>query len=87
MIKSKKREVLELESELLRLATLVRERRAQLARLQDCPNPACPCRAIWRDQVEKKLSSQVRKVRKQVREIPPASGRSSSVKGRPKTRS
>ncbi|HXP62733.1 MAG TPA: hypothetical protein VN829_19695 [Dongiaceae bacterium] len=70
MMKSKKREVLELESELLRLATLVRERRAQLARLQDCPNPSCPCRAVWRDQVEKKLSSQVRKVRKQVRGTP-----------------
>jgi hypothetical protein len=83
-MKSKEREVLELESELLRLASLVRERRKQLARLKDCPNPSCPCRAVWRDHVEKKLSSQVLKVRQQVRETPPPPGRTSSSKSRPR---
>ncbi|MGO9204296.1 MAG: hypothetical protein ACLQM8_27570 [Limisphaerales bacterium] len=82
-MKRKKREVLELESELLRLATLVRERRAQLARLKDCPNPLCPCRAVWRDHIEKNLSSQVCKVRKQVRGAPPRPQQASSRKGKP----
>jgi len=86
MMKSKEREVLELESELLRLAGLVRERRKQLARLKDCPNPLCPCRAVWRDHVEKKLSSQVLKVRQQVRETPPPPGRNSSSKSKPRKR-
>lgn len=83
-MKRKEREVLELEAELLRLTTLVRERRQQLARLKDCPNPLCPCRAVWRDHVEKQLSSQVRKVRKQVRETPPPVERTSSSKGKPR---
>jgi hypothetical protein len=64
---SKKHEVRELEGELLRLNTLVRERREQLARLEHCPNPQCPCRVVWRDHVEKGLSEQVNKIRKQVR--------------------
>jgi hypothetical protein len=85
-MKSKEREVLELESELLRLAALVRERRKQLARLKNCPNPSCPCRAVWRDHVEKKLSIQVRKVRKQVREAPPQPARAASSNGKPKRR-
>jgi len=85
-MKSKEREVLELESELLRLASLVRERRNQLARLKDCPNPLCPCRAVWRDQVEKKLSVQVRKVRKQVRGTPPPPAQTPSSNGKPKKR-
>ncbi|MGO8678459.1 MAG: hypothetical protein ACLQVX_21665 [Limisphaerales bacterium] len=85
-MKSKEREVLELESELLRLAALVRERRKQLARLKNCPNPSCPCRAVWRDHVEKKLSIQVRKVRKQVRQAPPRPGQAVSSNGKPKRR-
>jgi hypothetical protein len=44
----------------------------------------CPCRAVWRDHVEKKLSSQVLKVRKQVREIPPRPKRTSSSKSKPR---
>jgi len=80
-MKSKAREALQLESELLRLAALVRQRRAQLDRLKDCPNPACPCRVVWRDHVEEGLASQVRKIRKQVRAAPPKSTRASSAKG------
>ena len=57
----------ELEAELLRLNTLVRERRQQLARLKNCPNPECPCRAVWRDVVEKNLAGQVGRVRRNVR--------------------
>jgi hypothetical protein len=81
-MKSKECEVLELESELLRLTALVRERRKQLARLRDCPNPLCPCRAVWRDHVEKRLSMQVRKVRKQVRETSPHRAQTPSSDGK-----
>ena len=81
-MKSKAREVLQLESDLLRLTALVRQRRAQLARLKNCPNPACPCRVVWRDHVEQGLASQVRKIRKQVRGTPPKSANSSSARGK-----
>jgi hypothetical protein len=81
-MKSKAREVLQLESELLRLTALVRQRRAQLARLKNCPNPACPCRVVWRNHIEEGLASQVRKIRKQVRATPPKTARSSSAKGK-----
>jgi hypothetical protein len=57
----------ELEAELLRLNSLVRQRRQQLARLEHCPHKDCECRQVWREVVEKKLASQVGKVRKQVR--------------------
>ena len=60
-------EATELEAELLRLNTLVRERRKQLARLEECPNKDCPCRLVWRDHVEKNLAGQVGKIRRQVR--------------------
>lgn len=66
-MKSKKAEALELEAELLKLNDLVRARRAQLARLEDCPNKDCECRAVWRETVEKNLSRQVGKVRAGVR--------------------
>ncbi len=66
-MKSKERQVLDLEAELLRLNDLVRARRAQLARLEKCPNKDCECRAVWREVVEKNLSLQVGKVRRQVR--------------------
>ncbi len=67
----------ELETELLRLNKLVRERRDHLARLEKCPNPDCPCRVVWRDHVEKNLASQVTKIRRQVRgnSTPPGSPR------------
>ncbi len=81
MMKSNERKVLGLESELIRLSNLVRERRSQLARLRDCPNPLCPCRAVWRDQVEKKLSGQMHKVSKTVRQTPTPRGRVAASKG------
>jgi hypothetical protein len=79
-MKMKAPKVLELQSELVRLTKLVRERRSQLDRLKDCPNAACPCRAVWREHVEKKLSGQVRKIRKSVRETPSPSVRNSPSK-------
>ena len=62
----KPQEATELEAELLRLNTLVRERRQQLARLEKCPNKDCPCRVVWRNHVEKNLAGQVGKIRRQV---------------------
>lgn len=57
---------MDLEAELVRLTTLVRERRKQLARLQKCPNKTCECRLVWRNVVEKKLAGQMGKIRRQV---------------------
>ncbi len=82
MTKSKQREALELEAELIRLNTLVRQRREQLQRLRDCPNPACPCRVVWRDHVEKNLAKQVGKIRKHVRGAPTT--RTARAKGKGK---
>jgi hypothetical protein len=70
MMKSKQREGLELEAELVRLNTLVRQRRQQLARLEKCPNKDCECRRIWREVVEKDLARQVGKIRRHVRRPP-----------------
>ena len=64
---SKPRQTLELEDELMRLNALVRERREQLARIEDCPNDQCPCRVVWKDKVEKGLATQMRKIGKQVK--------------------
>jgi hypothetical protein len=66
-MKTTQRQAAELESELLRLNSLVRERRKQLARLESCPNKDCECRRVWREVIEKKLGRQVGKIRKQVR--------------------
>ncbi len=66
-MKISRRETAELEAELLRLNTLVRQRRTQLARLENCPHKDCECRKVWREVVEKDLSRQVGKIRKQVR--------------------
>lgn len=66
-IKSRPLDATELEAELLRLNALVRERRKQLARLKNCPNPKCPCRVVWRGVVEKNLASQVGRIRRNVR--------------------
>ena len=69
-MKSTQREAAELEGELLRLNALVRQRRAQLARLEHCPHKDCECRQVWREVVEQKLASQVGKIRKRVRNRP-----------------
>jgi hypothetical protein len=66
-MKRKPPEAAELEAELIRLTTLVRARRKQLARLNTCPHKDCECRAVWRDVVEKNLASQMGKIRRQVR--------------------
>jgi hypothetical protein len=71
-MKSKQLQALELEDELVRLNSLVRARRAQLARLEKCPNKNCECRAVWREVVEKKLAGQVGRIRRQVRSGPKA---------------
>lgn len=65
-MKSKKQEVIELEAELVRLNDMVRARRAQLSRLEKCPNKDCECRAVWKEVVEKDLASQMGKIGKQV---------------------
>ncbi|HWV99469.1 MAG TPA: hypothetical protein VNZ64_07210 [Candidatus Acidoferrum sp.] len=67
MMKSKQREAIELGAELVRLNTLVRRRRQQLARLEKCPNKDCECRRIWREVVERDLAHQVGRIRRQVR--------------------
>jgi hypothetical protein len=66
-MKSKQREAVELEAELLRLNSLVRQRRAQLVRLEQCPNKDCECRVVWREVVEKNLAGQMGKIRRQVK--------------------
>lgn len=62
-MKRKPPQVIELESELLRLTELVRARRKQLNRLEKCPNKDCECRKVWREVTEDNLSKQVKKVR------------------------
>ena len=66
-MKSKTQAALDLEAELLRLNTLVRQRREQLGRLEKCPHKDCECRVVWRQVVEDKLASQVGKIRKTVK--------------------
>ncbi|HWI57492.1 MAG TPA: hypothetical protein VNZ22_09710 [Bacillota bacterium] len=66
MMKSKARTAADLEAELVRLNTLVRARRQQLARLEKCPNKTCECRVVWSEQVEKNLARQMGKIRRQV---------------------
>jgi hypothetical protein len=83
----KQRETTDLEAELLRLNALVRERRKQLARLEKCPNKDCPCRFVWREQVEKNLEGQVGKIRRQVgAETATLARRKGRAKPRPGTR-
>ena len=67
MKNSKQHQAAELEAELLRLNALVRQRRKQLAFLEQCPNKSCECRTVWREVVEKNLASQVGKIRHHVR--------------------
>lgn len=56
-----------LEAELHRLNELVRQRRQQLARLEDCPNHECECRHVWREVVDSKVATQVGKLGKHLR--------------------
>lgn len=67
MMKSKARQAVELEAELVLLNNLVRERRKQLARLETCPHKDCECRVVWRDVVEKNLAGQVGKIRRHLK--------------------
>jgi hypothetical protein len=66
-MKSSNRDPIELESELMRLNTLIRARRKQLDLLERCPHTECECRAVWHQVTEKKLAGQVGRVRKHVR--------------------
>jgi hypothetical protein len=70
MMNRKQQEATEIEAELVRLNALVRERRQQLGRLEECPNKDCPCRLVWRNHIEQNLAGQVSKVRRQVRGKP-----------------
>jgi hypothetical protein len=70
IMKSQQREILELETELVQLATLVRKRRKALERLRNCPNSNCQCRLVWSEQVDKNLARQVRKIRRQLGNSP-----------------
>jgi hypothetical protein len=67
MMKAKPKQAVELEAELKRLSGLVRERRAQLERLEKCPNKDCPCRFVWRQVVEENLAQQMGKIGQHVR--------------------
>ena len=73
----------ELEAELVRLKTLVRERRKQLVRLEKCPNKDCPCRAVWRNHVERNLAGQMGKIR---RNVSSKTARPTKSKNQPKPR-
>ena len=87
IMNGKQRETTDLEAELLRLNALVRERRKQLARLEKCPNKDCPCRLVWREQVENNLEGQVGKIRRQVgTEAATLARRKGRAKPRPRTR-
>ena len=66
-MKSTKAQVVKLEAELLRLNDMVRARRRQLAKLEQCPHKDCECRAVWRDVIERDLASQVGKIRTSVK--------------------
>ncbi len=60
---------LELDAELVKLTALVRERRKELERLKECPNKTCQCRQVWNEQVGKTMASQVRKIRRKIRDV------------------
>jgi len=85
IMNGKQRETTDLEAELVRLNALVRERRKQLARLEECPNKDCPCRFVWREQVEKNLEGQVLKVRRHVGASPAALAKGKG-RGKPRPR-
>jgi hypothetical protein len=66
-MKSKQKQAAELEDELIRLTTLVRARRKQLAKLATCPNKDCECRVLWHEVVEKDLANQMGRIRRRVK--------------------
>ena len=70
MKKTKKQKTIELEAELVRLNSLVRDRRRELARLTKCPNKACTCRLFWQQHVEKILALQLGKIRRGIHPRP-----------------
>ena len=81
-MKSKQAKTAELEAELLRLNQLVRERRSQLARLENCPNTDCECRRVWRQVVDKNLHDRwERSVRKCVAKLLKSSSQGSQLAG------
>ena len=84
MMKTKPPEVLELEAELTRLTTLVRERRKQLARLRTCPHSDCECRVVWRQVVEKNLARQMGKIRSRIRSKPSRTAKLARARGNAK---
>ena len=65
--KRKKPDVPQLEAELMKLNELVRARRRQLARLEQCPHKDCECRVVWREVTEQNLAGQVGRVGRGVR--------------------
>jgi len=80
MKNGKPRDATELEAELVMLNALVRARRKQLARLENCPNKDCACRVVWRNHVERNLAGQVRKIRRQVGAKRPKSSQPTKVR-------
>jgi len=66
-MKSTKQKVVALEAELLRLNSMVRARREQLAKLETCPHKDCECRAVWHKAMETDLASQMGKISQSVR--------------------
>ena len=85
-MRSKVKVAAALEDELMRLNTLVRERREQLDKLTSCPNSDCPCRVVWKDQVEKKLAGQVHRIRKHVHASPKTASGNPALKARQKSK-
>lgn len=77
---SKVRQAVDLEAELLRLTSMVRQRRKQLERLARCPNKDCECRRVWKEVVQENVSGQVSKIRRSVKAAP--NGAKTAVKGR-----
>ena len=67
LMKTKRHQIIELEAELLRLNSLVRDRRKELARLAKCPNKSCTCRLFWEEHIAKLLSLQMGRIRRGIR--------------------
>jgi hypothetical protein len=81
-MKTIQREIIELEAELLRLNSLVRDRRKELVRLAKCPNKTCTCRLFWQEHVEKILALQMGKIRRQLHPKRPRAAKNAKLKSR-----